>query len=166
MTANRDSIDAACVEFETVERVLNQQFQDAIVLGQTERRYDYFLLGTRDGAAHRMAVFCIADTLEPLRSTPKEELRIAVPIAKADATLPASVLGASGAHYFYLTYAKRYGSTRTIRVDDGSYNRLFKKRRNPPVKDFLRKLGEYTIVPLRLRDQDEYGVSPDDITNL
>jgi len=156
MNANDALSHETYSEYDLAEQALISQFNEAIILEQTEERYSYFVLGARDGAAHHMAIFCVANSVEPLRSEPKEELRLAIPIADLNAVIPTALLASENGHYFYLTYQKKYGSTRTVRVDDLSYDKLFKKRRNPPVKEFLRKIGEYTVVPLRVRDQGEW----------
>ena len=139
--------------FIELEDSINAQFTEAIIASHEVDRYTYFTVGARADAAHRLAVFCVADSIEPLGAKRAEKLRLAIPIERSDAAMPISTLGReSSAHYFYLTYLATRGGLKTLRVDPIVYEKRFNGRNRPPVKDLAAKIATFTVIPMREMD--------------
>jgi len=137
--------------FGEIEGLVNMQFENAIVSNSFGGDlYRFFLLRQQLDAPHPLAVFCVANTVEPLGPVAPEQIRLAVPVTSLDMHMPSSVLG-KDAHYFYATYRMARGGIRAIEVNPRTYERRFVQSERPPILDFAHKLLSFTVLPLRER---------------
>ena len=140
--------------FTEVAGLLNEQLVRAVIASGSSELYRFFLLDRRADALHPLAVFCVANTVEPLGRDEVEQLRFSVPIRELDDEMPVSVLGTE-ADYFYLTYDALTEGVRTLRLDPNAYADHFESDHTPPVQELASKLVTYVVIPMRERAPDE-----------
>jgi len=143
------------VPFLELAENVNAKLLDAAFADGIDPDVRYVLYGRHEGVEHRVAVFCVANTIEPLGRRKVEQLRLAVPVLLTN-DAPESLLGVpNGEDRFELTYAAKRGGIKSLLITPEVYQRRFLGRTKPPVIDLLGKLGTYRVIPMRAPDPSD-----------